>query len=163
MPTSINEFVQRLRLILYGLLALPLLIFVVVYLRTNKGEMLSPVVSENFIFPVTAILILIPVVSVILGYLVFNKRIRNVRHKKDLTSKLIYYHQTMVIKFSFLEIALILSIAGLLITADQLFIILFMIIIFNFSIVSPSVPRLLRHTKISREEIRHLMEKQNDL
>jgi uncharacterized membrane protein YidH (DUF202 family) len=152
-----EEFINKLRLIVYGLLAIPLIVFVVFYLRTDKGENIVPLVSENLIDPVAAIIVVLGLALIVYAYYTFTKRIRPIREEQKLSEKFNGYYNATVLKFSLFEAALILSIAGLFITGLQLFVAKFVLVIFVFSVENPSLRKTLHHLRLSKLEKEQLL------
>jgi hypothetical protein len=145
-------FINKLRLIVYGLLAIPLLLFVVLYLRTNRGEDIEPLMAESLVLPVAALMIVSGVGLIIAAYFIFRRRLKQLRQEPMLSIKFNGYYKAIIVKFSLFEAALVLSVAGLMITGVQLFVVLFVLVIFVFSVENPSMRKLLNHLRINKNE-----------
>jgi hypothetical protein len=156
-----DEFINKLRMIVYALLAVPLIIFILLYLRTDKGDGISPIAGGNMAIFFTAFLAAAGLSSIFASYVIFKKKLKVLREEQMLSKKFDGYYKATIIKFSLFEAALILSIIGLLITGEQLFVAIFVIGIFVFSVESPSIRKLFSHLRLNKNE-RELFLKQED-
>lgn len=155
------DFINKLRLIVYALLSLPLTVFIVVYLQSNKAEALRPLVNEDLIFPFAIAFFILCCVFILLAYLLFGKKIKAIKMENDLHEKLNNYASLTIARFVLFEAAIILSLAGLLTTAEKSFIVLFIAVLFIFSVEHPSLQKIIRHLRLSQQEKERLLGKDN--
>lgn len=152
-----HEFINKLRLVSHGLLAIPFLAFIIFYLRTDKGKNIKPLLAEE-----TAEIVFLTILSVVIGlmlyaYFYYFSKLKIIRAKSEMAVKLQEYRVATIIKFAIFEAAMIFSLAGLVITAQKIFIFTFLMVLFAFSIENPSIRKLFRHLRLTKEEKTELM------
>ncbi|CAN5185672.1 hypothetical protein BH23BAC1_BH23BAC1_36250 [soil metagenome] len=143
-----EQVYKILNLIFYALVGIPLLLFLYLYLQIkDRGNILSAP-SEDL---KAILLILIPtfcLINIALAYIIYRRQIQKVVHANELKVKLEGFYNASVLKYSFLAAASMVTIIGLLITAEMLYAVIYLIILMIYSINRPTPYRLRKDLKI---------------
>ncbi len=147
-----QEFINKLQLYINAFIAVPMLGFIVLFLRIENRTYNPDFLNEEVTFYLRFIMLFAILVFIVSG-LVFSKRIRggldlnmSIRDKLD-----VYYKAAMNRAYFFLG-ATVLALIGLTLTAEQFYVIYYTICLVAFSITYPTIFRINRELKLNREE-----------
>jgi len=141
---SVNEYLEKLNNIFHLLVALPLLGFVAIYLQMHAGEF-DPMVQASSL--ATALRYSFPFLVILTGGLAFISYRRNLitsKNQHTLREKLIHYFRASLVKFAFLGAASVVAVTGLFLTTENLYVVLYIIVLMLLSINRPTVFRIAR-------------------
>jgi hypothetical protein len=147
-----QEFLNKLQLYINAFIAVPMLGFIVLFLRIENRTYNPDYLNEDITFYLRFIMLAAILVSIVSG-LVFSKRIReNLDLNMSIRDKLdVYYKAAMKRAYFFLG-ATVLALIGLTLTAEQFYVIYYTICLVAFSITYPTIFRINRELKLNREE-----------
>ena len=147
-----QEFLNKLQLYINAFIAVPMLGFIVLFLRIENRTYNPDYLNEDVTFYLRFIMLVAILALIVIG-LVFSKRIRNnLDPKMSIRDKLdVYYKAAMNRAYYFLG-ATILALIGLTLTAEQFYVIYYTICLVAFSITYPTIFRINRELKLNREE-----------
>ena len=157
------DFIGKVRNVIYILIGIPLIVFVILYLNLIRNKVYEGLLSEEFTLVVKIVFTLLIIGDVIYAYVLFNKKLKGARAKDDLKIKLEKYYHAVVLKFSIMEAAVLLSLIGLLLTADNLFTGIFVAFVFIYSINSPNIYKVMRELRLDKESRKSMLEKDHFL
>jgi hypothetical protein len=150
--TNSQEFLNKLQLYINAFIAVPMLGFIILFLRIENRTYNPDYLNEDITFSLRFIMLLAILAFLVLG-LVFSKRIRgtldlnmSIRDKLD-----VYFKAAMKRAYFFLG-ATVLALIGLTLTAEQFYVIYYTICLVAFSITYPTIFRINRELKLNREE-----------
>lgn len=153
------EYINKLRMVVYALLSAPLAVFIVMYLQTNKAENLKPLIPQELIVPVSFGLAILYLGFIVYSYVFFTGKIRSARSEPGLRLKLKKYSTLTIVRFAYLEAAIIACLAGAFGAAEKSFLALFVVLLFIFSVENPSLHRVSRQLRLTKEEKNTLFNK----
>ena len=133
-------------------MAIPLLAFVVLYLQIHNGE-IEPIVKANSL--ATALRYSLPFLVMLTAGLAFISYRRNLVssiNQHSLHEKLVHFYKASLVKFVFLEVASIIAVLGLFLTAEDVYIVLYVVVLMLFSINRPTIHRIARDLKLRDTE-----------
>ncbi len=152
MDRVIKQFLDQLTLIYYGFLALPLLLFPIVYLPIK--DILD---TENLLN--TSAGIIYSLVALLLFLLIYLSRRRYLKHLEKIAStwkidrKLVAYRRGSIFFFALGMVVSLISVIFLMITHHQLFVATYPILLLILSLYRPTIQRLKRELPLSKEEL----------
>jgi DMSO reductase anchor subunit len=139
-----TDYQQRLNLIFHAIVAVTMLPFVWLYLEIDTerrtGALDDPI-----------ILILFLLVCVSLGgtsFLYKKKQFETFGSITTLREKLISYQRVMVVAYALLEGAAVFATLAFYLTANYLFVLVYIFVLFGFSLGRPSIDRICRELKL---------------
>lgn len=148
---SADVYFYRFSLIFYLLLALPMVPFIIVYLRMQKGEV-TPILGEELNTVVTIILAVMAFGNVVLGMKLYRREMLHLNKEGTLREKLDLFFHASIVQFSCLEAAAIIAVAGLFLTRTVFFVLLFLGMVIILAQVRPDLRRMSRELRLSKEE-----------
>lgn len=146
-----KEYLRGLINLAYMHVGLPLLLFAWIYLESTSGQ-LSGYLGKVMSLVVFFFCLLITFVSVYIGQQYFNRSIKLAKQQTTLREKLAVYRQAVSTKFFSFSIPSLLVAIGLFLTDNDLFAILFAILIVLFSINNPSARKIAKELGLKDPE-----------
>lgn len=153
MDPRIKEYMERLGLIYYGLIAPPLLLFAVVYLPLKDGVLKTPFQQyfwENALYYVAGLLLFL---LVFFARRLFKRNLRVITGDWSFEQKLKGYQRASVLFYVFGFISGLSSVFLLFISEHQLFVATYPILLLLVSLHRPSIQRLKRELPLSEKEL----------
>ena len=149
MNATIKEYLDKLNLIYYGLIALPLVLFPVVYLPIKEG--VSTGLEQIGILHYLAGLLLFAVVF--FGRRLFNRNLKVINMDWPLPQKLQAYRKASVVFYVQGMVVCLISVALLLFTRHQLFVATYPILLLILSFYRPTIQRLKRDLPLTEKDL----------
>lgn len=147
-----QEFLNKIQLYINAFIAVPMLGFIVLFLRIENRTYNPDYLNEDITFYLRFIMLLAIMGLIVLG-LVFSKRIRgNLDVNMSIRDKLDVYYKAAMNRAYFFLGATVLALIGLTLTAEQFYVIYYTICLVAFSITYPTIFRINRELKLNREE-----------
>ena len=147
-----QEFLNKIQLDINAFIAVPMLGFIVLFLRIENRTYNPDYLNEDITFYLRFIMLLAIMGLIVLG-LVFSKRIRgNLDVNMSIRDKLDVYYKAAMNRAYFFLGATVLALIGLTLTAEQFYVIYYTICLVAFSITYPTIFRINRELKLNREE-----------
>lgn len=147
-----QEFLNKIQLYINAFIAVPMLGFIVLFLRIENRTYNPDYLNEDITFYLRFIMLLAIIGLIVLG-LVFSKRIRgNLDVNMSIRDKLDVYYKAAMNRAYFFLGATVLALIGLTLTAEQFYVIYYTICLVAFSITYPTIFRINRELKLNREE-----------
>jgi hypothetical protein len=133
-------------------IAIPMLAFIVLFLRIENKTYHPDFLEEEMIFYLRIIVFAV-VSGLILMGLIFSKRKRDsLESSMTIRDKLEIYYAGAVTRSYYFLVATIAALIGLLLTAEQFYVIYYTICLVAFSMTYPTIYRINRELKLNREE-----------
>lgn len=155
---SPESFHNKLGFVFHAMLALPLAVFVYLFLELRHRE-LQPALDNNAtIFILTYLLPVLGAGVMIGGYLMFKKNLKDVNDKDSLRDKLDAYYSLSLKLYVFIGLASLIFVGGLYLTTSAVFILFYVLLLFFMSLNRPTPQKYvndLRLTEAEREVILH--------
>lgn len=150
--TNSQEFLNKLQLFINIFIAMPMLAFIVLFLRIENKTYTPDFLDEALIFSMRFIVFVGVAGLVALGVLFFNKERNKVDASMTIRDKLEIYYSASVTRSYYFLVATIISLIGLALTAEQFYIIYYTICLVAFSMTYPTIYRINRQLRLNREE-----------
>ena len=146
-----KKYLDRLNLIFYGIIAVPLLIFSYLYLENHAGRLQSQMPEETlttfqYIFP------LFIFVALGSGIIITRTRIRRIDTSLDLKLKLKVLQSSLIVRYAHFEGAGILALVLYYLTTEKLYAVLFIITLMFLSLNRPTAHRIISNLNLKGEE-----------
>ena len=164
--SGINQYLERLTQIYFGLISLPLLLFPVVYLPMKDSPLnsfSSTSIWENTLY---CTIFLLLVLVIFFARRLFKRSLGVISDEWILAQKLKGYRRTSIIFYLFCLVASIIAVILLLITEHQLFVACYPVLLLLVSFYRPTIQRLERELPLNKEEltmIKHKRKKADDV
>lgn len=142
-----TDYQQRLNFIFHAIVAVTMLPFVWLYLEIDTERR-----EGAFDDPVVLILFLLICISLTgTSFLYKKKQLEAIMPSNTLREKLISYQRIMVVTYALIEGAAVFATIAFYLTANYLFVLVYIFTLFAFSMGRPSVDRISRELKLSKE------------
>lgn len=149
-----ERYYHKVNMVFHGVIAASLIPFAYAFLETQKDFPDAPMVEGELLTMVKFGLVILAGGLVVLAQWMRPKLIAKVREAAALEPKLKAYLRHMVVYYLVLETAAIVAFAGLLVSKDQLFSLIYVVVIFTFSLTRPTFDRIARETDIPEKELK---------
>lgn len=150
-----EQFYHRYNMIFNGLIAIPMLPFAYFFLETQQEIPEPPLVSESMVFILSISIVLVAALSITYS-IMFKKSIsEKVKAQTSIKEKLDTFLIEKTKQYIILEIAAIGVIVGIYFTKDQLFAVIYVMVLFIFSLIRPSFDGVVRETRIPEKELKN--------
>lgn len=146
-----KEFQTKLINQAYACVGLPLLAFSWVYLELLEGNV-KPVASETLLYSLVAVVSAVILALLLKALREFRKGVREARTESELSDKLTLYGQVSFRKFLYLFAASVFTVAGLYLSASELFAVWFAVIVVVFSLGNPTKDRIVEDLRLKDED-----------
>ena len=156
-----QEFLNKLQLYINAFIAVPMLGFIVLFLRIENRTYNPDYLNEDITFYLRFFTLAAILFLIVFG-LVFSKRIRgNLDPNMSIRDKLnVYYSAAMTRAYFFLG-ATVFALIGLTLTAEQFYVIYYTLCLVAFSITYPTIFRINRELKLNQEEREVIISRKN--
>ena len=149
MNSKIKQYLERLNLIYYGLIALPLVLFPVVYLPIKEGVS-TGFDDGGFLFYLAAVLLFLVIYA---GRRLFKRSISVISADWPFDNKLLAYRKASITFYIFGLISCMVSVGLLMFTEHQLFVATYPILLLILSFYRPTVERLKRDVPLTEKDL----------
>jgi hypothetical protein len=142
------DYLQRLNLIFHAIVAVTMLPFVWLYLEIDTEQR-----TGAFDDPVILILFFLVCLSLAGTSILYKKKQLQVfSFQSSLREKLIDYQRVMIVVYALLEGSAVFATIAFYLTANYLFVFVYLLILFGFSLGRPTLDRISRELKLSSED-----------
>ena len=149
MNSTIKQYLERLNLIYYGLIALPLVLFPVVYLPMKEG--ISTGLDEGgFLFYLAATLLFL---VIYFARRLFRRSLKVIAIDWQFADKLQAYRRASIIFYIFGLVSCLISVGLLMFTKHQLFVATYPVLLLILSFYRPTVERLKRDLPFTEKDL----------
>jgi hypothetical protein len=150
--TNSQEFLNKLQLIINIFIAIPMMGFIVLFLRIENKTYSPDFLDEIAIFYLRFIIFIGVVGLVVLGLFLFNSKRDKLEASMSIRDKLELYYSASIARSYYFLGATIISLLGLALTAEQFYVIYYTICLVAFSITYPTIYRINHQLRLNREE-----------
>ncbi|SMG27065.1 hypothetical protein SAMN05661096_01570 [Marivirga sericea] len=151
-----ESFFQSLQMTYYGLLAAPLFLFAVVFLRAENGNAKFLAIPANIEDTVVGITVILAVVEILFLHFLAAKQYKLASKDEDLLSKMRKYKSATLVKYIGLAIYQIITIAIFAMTYHNGLMGLFTGLLLYSSFFRPEIQNARRDLKLSKEEYQNI-------
>jgi len=147
-----QAFLNKLQLFINMFIAIPMMAFIVLFLRIENKTYQPDFLSEEMTFYLRLIVLAGVVVLVVLGLFTFKKQRDSLEPSMTIREKLKIYYAASVSRSYYFLAATIIALIGLVLTAEQFYVIYYTICLVAFSMTYPTIYRINRQLRLNREE-----------
>ena len=156
-----QEFLNKLQLLINALIAIPMLGFIVLFLRIENDTYNPDFLGVELTFNLRWIVFIIVLGMTLIGLYLFYREKKELNPSMTIREKLkIYYIASVNRSYLFLAATLV-ALAGLALTAEQFYIIYYTICLVAFSMTYPTIYRINHELKLNREEREVIISRKN--
>jgi len=145
-----TEFVNRLRSIFYIMVGIPLIFFVILYLKFRQSGLHGFDADIEPIF-----LYVIPMICIgdaIFAYILYNRKLKMARQRNELIEKLEILFKGNLLKFALLEGSTILALVIYYLTSHILYAGIYIVMLILFAMSNPTVYSIINDLKLPKEQ-----------
>lgn len=146
-----SEFYQRISLLFNGIIAFSLLPFAWAYLELDQGFG-TPLLGGVALIIFNVVIFVGIVVVLYFAHIQFVKSLKTLKKSQSVRSKLQLYYSVSVRKYITNELAAILALGGTIISQEILFAVVYVFILFVFSLSRPRFDKVSEQLSLSDEE-----------
>jgi len=146
------DFHHWINMVYHSIIAFSLIPFAIVFLNIDSGASTLPLISKSLI-PVFHILAL-PIL-IVPCYLVWRgakEKLKTISESGEIKVRIISYFGFQTRRFLLLELSAIISLLGMWITLNYLYIIAYLLVLVQFSLLRPSQDKVIRDLAFTKEE-----------
>lgn len=147
-----QEFLNKLQLAINMFIAVPMLGFIVLFLRIENKTYNPDILAEELIFNLRWIEFFLVTGLAALGLIVFHRIRKRLAPSMTIREKLMIYYQASISRSYYFLAATLLALAGLALTAESFYVIYYTISLVMFSITYPTIFRINRELRLNKEE-----------
>lgn len=155
---SIREYFNSLYNILYGILLVPLLAFVYLYLEQQAGDLVPTITESNML---VAILAFVVIVDWAISFVLFNRGLRQVHQLPGLGERLEKYRTITIVRYAIISSSCLFLAVGFYLTTNQALTAFFVMGMILQSSFWPTTYRLANHLKLKGEEREMIIHKKD--
>jgi hypothetical protein len=150
--TNSQEFLNKLQLFINVCIGIPMLAFIVLFLRIENKTYVPDILDETSVFYLRFLAFAGVGGLVALGLVLFNKRRNTLEASMTIRDKLEIYYSASVIRSYYFLAATVISLIGLVLAAEQFYVIYYTICLVAFSTTYPTIYRINRQLRLNRDE-----------
>lgn len=155
MPVKFNnsqEFLNKLQLQINLMIALPMLVVIYFFLRIENGAYSPEILPEETLFYLRIVVIFLVIFLAILGIVSFKRSIDTLNPEMHLRDKLELYFSASITRSALFESATIITLAGLVLSGEQIYVGYYTICLVAFSITYPTLQRINQQLRLKKKE-----------
>ncbi len=147
-----QEFLNKLQLYINAFIAIPMLGFIILFLRIENRSYYPDFLGEKITFYLRFVIFAAIMILIVFGLILSKRKRESLDSNMSIRDKLnIYYSASISRAYSLLG-ATFLALIGLTLTAEQFYVIYYTICLVAFSMTYPTIYRINRELKLNREE-----------
>lgn len=156
-----QEFLNKLQLLINALIAIPMLGFIVLFLRIENDTYNPDFLGVELTFNLRWIVFIIVLGMTLIGLYLFYREKKELNPSMTIREKLkIFYTGSIKRSYFFLGATLV-ALVGLALTAEQFYVIYYTICLVAFSMTYPTIYRINHELKLNREEREVIISRKN--
>lgn len=149
---GVEGFLHQLTNIFYGIVGLPLLMFIIIYLQISSGEMDVSRFQEFYNGYIALLLWLLTGALVVYTVWLTRQSLQQLPREMKLKGRLILFRQIYIRHYLLLGLASIVALLAYLLSGEVMYAGLFMIVIIMLSITRPTTFRIAKDLNLKGEE-----------
>lgn len=154
---EIDQYLNSMNIIFYLAVCLPLLLFVLIFLKLQEKGGISPAFQsgDSVIHPILAFAVILFAYP---GYAIYKNRIKRLMPEDGLRHKLQVFKDASIKKYLFIAFASCVANALLYYFEEQIYLMAFAILLILFSVSRPTVYRIKKDVILKADELSALTE-----
>lgn len=146
------DFHHRINMVYHGIIAFSLIPFAIIFLEIDSGRSTTSMIAGKFIYLFHFVMIPISLLPIYFSWKGSKKHIENIAKDVSIKEKLASYFKVQARRYLLLESSAITSLACMWLTTNYLYIILYLVVLVQFSLLRPSQDRVIRDMQFTKEE-----------
>jgi hypothetical protein len=147
-----QEFLNKLQLQINALMAFPMLVLIYFFLRIENNAYNPEILPQETLFFLRIGILVLILIMVVLGFTSFKRHIDSLNNEMALRDKLELFFSASLTRSYLFEVATILSLAGLILSAEQLYVAYYTLCLVAFSVTYPTLQRINTQLNLKKEE-----------
>ncbi|MGI9543450.1 MAG: hypothetical protein ACR2MX_09335 [Cyclobacteriaceae bacterium] len=158
--TNRQTYLDRINLVYYALISVPLLLFAIVYLNYYRDKLLIPM--DRTIAWWYIVIAIGCVVLAGIGYHQYRKKLKRLFGEQSLRDKLDQWHQALSGNFWLMGSLSSVAVVAFYTSKSQVFVACYALLLFLVSLLRPTQQRLIRELKLKSEHLK-VIEKNEEI
>jgi hypothetical protein len=147
-----QEFLNKLQVQINLLIALPMLILIYFFLRIENNTYNPQILPEESLFILRIGVLFLVIILVILGLVSFSRQVNSLNAEMPLRDKLELFFSASLTRSYLFEISTLISLTGLILSGEQIYVGYYTICLVAFSITYPSLHRINQQLKLKEND-----------
>lgn len=147
-----QEFLNKLQLYINAFIAIPMLGFIILFLRIENRSYYPDFLGEEITFYLRFVIFAAIMILIVFGLILSKRKRESLDANMSIRDKLNIYYSASISRAYCLLGATLLALIGLTLTAEQFYVIYYTICLVAFSMTYPTIYRINRELKLNREE-----------
>jgi len=147
-----QEFLNKLQMQINVLIAFPMLVLIYFFLRIENNSYDPEILPMETLFYLRIGVLLVILLLVVLGFISFRRHIESLNAEMHLRDKLELFFSASLTRSYLFEVATLLSIAGLILSAEQIYVAYYTVCLVAFSVSYPTLHRINQQLKLKKSE-----------
>jgi len=147
-----QEFLNKLQLYVNAFIAVPMLGFIILFLRIENRTYNPDILNEEMTFYLRFVAFAAIIFLTLLGLMASRKERKRLDQNMSIREKLEIYYKASMTRGYYLLAATIIALAGLALTAEQFYVIYYTLCLVVLSMTYPTIYRINRELHLNREE-----------
>lgn len=147
-----SEFHHRINLIYHAIIAVSLIPFALVFLDIDSGEGSGSQLDPEYEWVVIVILLLAAFTACLRVWRKVKERLAALDPNAEIKTKLVAYFNFQIQRYFQLEVGALISLVGLWLSANYVFVVAYLLVLVQFSLLRPSQDKVIRDLELSKEE-----------
>ncbi len=158
---SSYEYLNRLNLVFYFLIGIPLILFCFIYLGFEQRGGLQNTTAGSYNPLLHLLLPLLMTLSLVLAYVNHRRQQKKVVPQAALQHKMLFFYHLSVARYGLLLAASLLPVIGLYLTGEKLFVGLYAVALIAFSVSRPTLRSIIKNLRLNKEQKEKLIHSQD--
>lgn len=150
------DFHHRINLVYHAIIAVSLIPFALVFLDIDSGEDATSQIDAEYEWMVIMILVAAAGTMCYRVWKNAKQKLGTIDSSLSIKMKLVAYFNFQIQRYFQLEISALISLVGLWLTASYIFVIAYVLVLVQFSLLRPSQDKVIRDLKFNPAEREHL-------
>jgi len=150
--TNSQEFLNKLQMQINLLIGLPMLILIYFFLRIENHTYNPHILPEETQFILRIGVLLVVIILVILGLISFSRQVKSLSTEMSLRDKLVLFFSASLTRSYLFEIATLVSLVGLILSGEQIYVGYYTICLVAFSITYPTLHRINQQLRLKKSD-----------
>ena len=147
-----QEFLNKLQVQINLLIALPMLILIYFFLRIENNTYNPQILPEESLFILRIGVLFLVIILVILGLVSFTRQVNSLNAEMPLRDKLELFFSASLTRSYLFEISTLISLTGLILSGEQIYVGYYTICLVAFSITYPTLHRINQQLKLKEND-----------
>ena len=147
-----QEFLNKLQLYINAFIAIPMLGFIILFLKIENRAYNPEFLGEEITFYLRFVIFVAIIILIVSGLILSKRKRGTLDSDMSIRDKLEIYYTASISRAYALLGATLLALIGLTLTAEQFYVIYYTICLVAFSMTYPTIFRINHELKLNREE-----------